>query len=391
MRKIKLCLILVITVLFSGCWDKVEIDRRVFVSTIGVDVGKDIDKERELKKTKESEIFAEQSIKKLNVTYAFPDISDFSPSKGRLQGDNTFLAQTYSMEGAMSEITAKSSRNVYLEHTRLLMLSRDLIQYPNTLKEVVDYVQRHPKLSRRMYVITTEGPPEEFIKIKPEIDKHIEAYITGLMENSNRNSSILPVTLNEFLKLLSENGNALIPSVKLDRSKKEIILTGVAVIKDYELKGYINSSETGDLEILRGNLKGGAKAIFEEGHPIDYEIDGINRKIKVDKQENKLNFTIKVELEGRLKGTSVDMTVFGGDELTKLEKKFDKSIALECEKLIQYTQKELKVDPIGLREYIKKFHPSIWREVKDNWEASYADANIKVDVKTSIRRIGVAN
>ena len=37
-------------VLLSGCWDKVEIDRLNFISTIAIDPGEDIGKEKELKK-----------------------------------------------------------------------------------------------------------------------------------------------------------------------------------------------------------------------------------------------------------------------------------------------------------------------------------------------------
>ncbi len=46
--------------LLSGCWDKVEIDRRNFISTIAIDPGEDIAKEKELKKLNSVEPFAER-------------------------------------------------------------------------------------------------------------------------------------------------------------------------------------------------------------------------------------------------------------------------------------------------------------------------------------------
>ena len=41
------------------------------------------------------------------------------------------------------------------------------------------------------------------------------------MESSKRNASILPVTLNEFLILLGDNGNAIIPTIKIDKEKRD--------------------------------------------------------------------------------------------------------------------------------------------------------------------------
>ena len=73
-----------------------------------------------------------------------------------------------------------------------------------------------------MYVVLAEGKSEEYIKYKPDMEKNIENYISGLMENSNRNDNIFPVTLNEFLILLSENGNALIPRITIEKDKNEL-------------------------------------------------------------------------------------------------------------------------------------------------------------------------
>ena len=76
-------------------------------------------------------------------------------------------------------------------------------------------------------------------------------------------------------------------------------------------------------------------------------------------------------------------------ELDSIESNFNKSLSEECEKVIKLTQKQFGVDPIGLREYIEKFHPSISDKVKDKWEEEYRDADIKVTIDTNIRRIGI--
>ena len=110
-------------ILLCGCWDKVEIDRLNFISAIAVDPGKDIDKEKELKSINPEDPFAEGQIKKINVTYGFPDMSMLGPGKSGSTQEKYINTQAYSMEDASSEAMAKSSRDIFMGQTKLLILS----------------------------------------------------------------------------------------------------------------------------------------------------------------------------------------------------------------------------------------------------------------------------
>ena len=88
-RLIMSVLIVLLPLVFSGCWDKYEIERKIFVSTIGIDVGEDIDKEQKIKAENKENQYGDKNIKKLKVTYGFPDISHFSPSQAVIDKDGT--------------------------------------------------------------------------------------------------------------------------------------------------------------------------------------------------------------------------------------------------------------------------------------------------------------
>lgn len=386
----KITLILIISsILLCGCWDNVEIDRVSFISTIGVDVGKDIGKEGDLKSISSKEPFAEREVEKIKVTYGFPDISSLAPTKGGSAEDKFITTPAYSMEDAVSKGNSKSSRTLNLRHGKLLIFSSEILAYPNTIKEVIDYLQRQPYINRVMQVVVADGSTEDYVKFKPNMEKSIDTYITGLMENSSMNATILPVKLNEMLKLLGENGNALIPRITLDKVKNELMLSGVAIIKDYTLKGYLNPIETSDLEILRGKLKSGKKVVYKYGHPVDFQIEGTKRKITVINNKNNIEFHIDILLEGQVKDYFVDGDVFSIEKLKDLEDDFNKSLSEECEKVVRITQNEFMVDPIGFRENVEKYHNALWNKVKGNWDNVYKSAVIKVNITTHIRRIGV--
>ena len=374
--------------LLSGCWDKVEIDRLNFISTIAVDPGEDIAKEKELKSINPEEPFAERQIKKINVTYGFPDMSMLGPGKNGSAQEKYINTQAYSMEDAYSEAMAKSSRDMYMGHTKLLILSSDLLEHKDTVKEIVDYLQRNPSISRMTQVVVSEGKAEDYIKFKPTTENSAQYYISGLMDNSKRNSRILSITLNEFLMLLSENGNSLLPRISLDKGKNELILAGAAIIKDYELKGYFTPLELMDIQLLSGKFKVGKKVIYMDGHPIDFIIDGYERKMRVDEKGDKLAINIDISIEGQVGGFCVDKKVLEKNELSKLQNAFNNSISGECEKVIGIAKGEFEIDPFGTREYIEKFKPSLWNKIEKDWKGKYKNASVNVNVNTKIRRIG---
>lgn len=375
-------------IFLTGCWDKVEIDRNAFVSVIGVDVGKDIRNKKVLEDVKPGEPFGERDLKRLNVTFAFPDISKYTSQNPEISSDKFVKTPAYSMEDALSNAVSKSSRTLNLGHSELLLLSDELLQYPEQIKEIADFLSRSPLVNRTMYVVMTEGNVEEFFNFNIEMEKTLGTYLTGLMESSKRNASILPVNLNEFLILLGDNGNAIIPAIKIDKDKNEILIDGIAIIKGYKHVGILSPQDTTVVEMLRGKLISGKKVIYKDKVPIDFEIDNLERKIKVTEDNGKLLFKINIDIEGRIKEYKVDRELFYDDTIEEIEKYFSNSLSEEGQKIARRVQREYGVDIFGFREQITKFMPSTWEKVKGDWEKAFKDAEIDVNVDVKARRIG---
>ncbi|NLM34908.1 MAG: Ger(x)C family spore germination protein [Clostridiales bacterium] len=388
MKKAMALVLVFMCIFLTGCWDKVEIDRNAFVSVIGVDVGKDIRNKKVLEDVKPGEPFGERDLKRLNVTFAFPDISKYTSQNPEISSDKFVKTPAYSMEDALSNAVSKSSRTLNLGHSELLLLSDELLQYPEQIKEIADFLSRSPLVNRTMYVVMTEGNVEEFFNFNIEMEKTLGTYLTGLMESSKRNASILPVNLNEFLILLGDNGNAIIPAIKIDKDKNEMLIDGIAIIKGYKHVGILSPQDTTVVEMLRGKLISGKKVIYKDKVPIDFEIDNLERKIKVTEDNGKLLFKINIDIEGRIKEYKVDRELFYDDTIEEIEKYFSNSLSEEGQKIARRVQREYGVDIFGFREQITKFMPSTWEKVKGDWEKAFKDAEIDVNVDVKARRIG---
>ena len=389
MKKAGILLLCFLVIMLGGCWDKVEIDRNAFVSSIGVDVGKDIKEKKKEKEAKPDEPFSERDLEKLNVVYAFPDISKYSAQNTQIPSDKQVKAQAYSMEDAMAKAAAKSSRSLNLGHAQLLILSAELLQYEETVKQVIDYLSRNPMLNRTMYVMICEGDVEEFFNFKLGMENTLGAYIMGLMENSKRNASIIPVKLNEFLVLLSQNGNAIVPALKIDKEKNEMLLDGIAIIKEYKMTGLLSPQQTSTVEMLRGKLVSGKRVIYKDGIPIDYLIDGLQRKLKVSQSNGKLFFSADITIEGKIREYTLDKELFSLNSIHEIQNYFNSSLSEEGERMVKFVQSEYGVDIFGFREYVEKYMPDLWDVIRDNWESSFKQAVINVNVDTNIRRIGI--
>lgn len=391
MKYKKILPVVLCTLLLTGCWDKIEIDRKLFVSVIGIDLGKDSGNKEEVKEIKPDDPFQGRvQQEKLTITYGFPDISELGPEKGGTAKDQFINVDAASMEDGILEATGKSSRSIHLGQTKLIMISSALLEESETFKEILDYLERHPNLNKMMQIVVVEGKAEEYVKYQPPMEKNIEYYLSGLMESSKRNATILPVTVSEMLVLLAQNGNAMIPRMSIEKEKNEITLSGMAIIKNYELKGYMTPIEVADLEIMRGKVRGAKRVIYKEGHSVDINIEDMDREIKISGDKNKLKFNIDIRLEGQLREYYIDKNVFSKEELNSLEKNFSKSISEECNIISKMLQNEFGVDPIGFREYLEQRKPALWREVKDKWEEAYKNADINVNIDARIRRIGVS-
>jgi len=371
----------------TGCWDKVEIDQKAFASVIGVDAGKDIGKEKQLKEINSSASFTGSKLDKIKVTYAFPDISKLGPEKGGTAVDKTMSIDAYSMQDSIDKIVNKSSRNLSFGHLKLIVLNTSILDYSSTFKEVIDYLQRQPAINRMIYIVFSEDKSEEILKFKPNMEKSVENYIIGILENNKKNNTSSPLTLNEFLEETSQNSTALVPVINIDKKSKDLKISKVAVIKDDKIKGYISTEQANNIQLINKKFKGGTRTIIRDGSPLDYSIENSERKIKIRDKE-KLSFDIKLNLEGQIKGHNIDKQISSKGDINKIEEDLNKAITQDIKEIIRISQTEYNTDILDLGGFIHKYHPKLWKEIKGNWNELYKTVDINVTADTKVRRIG---
>ena len=87
--------------------------------------------------------------------------------------------------------------------------------------------------------------------------------------------------------------------------------------------------------------------------------------------------TYAIETEGQL-----NEGVYGGDFVTNknikaVEAAVEREIVQDCMRVIRKLQKDFRTDLIYADNYIRKYHPKVWKEVGEDWENFFSQLDIR--------------
>jgi Ger(x)C family germination protein len=238
-----------------------------------------------------------------------------------------------------------------------------------------------------MRVLVTDSEASKIGEIQPKNEKLVFRYIRGILENESSNGRITDITFNEFVSSIGGFGNGLLPkiSIKSDEAK----IAGTGLVKDFKLIGYLSEADSYYFNSMMGKRKAGSTTVNIEDLTIDYVIRDSSRSIKlINDDPNNLDVSINLKTEGVVQSAEANEEIFNDELIKKAEQELNKLDEESCKSVIQKLQKEYKLDALSIGEYIRKFHPSVWDNVKDKWEEIYPNIKITPIVDNKIRRIG---
>jgi len=122
---------------------------------------------------------------------------------------------------------------------------------------------------------------------------------------------------------------------------------------------------------------------------ITIEIMRSKGKIKTSMVDNKPLLTVEIVTEGNIGEQHGKGPLTDKETIKVLESSLQNTIKKEVINAINITQKQYKADVLGFGDYLNKFHPKTWSEIKDKWQDLYSSAEVQVVVDAKIRRSGL--
>jgi len=389
-RYLDLSLVIMVSLLLSGCWSSKEIE------DLGLIVGTSLDLETGAISSEEQREARYANRELLTVT------NQLVTSETTVTGtkDGTPHQKAYknvsetgdAVLPTLRNMLLKSDKHSFAEHSKVTIIGEDLASAIN-LQQLLDFFLRELEIRPSGLLLVAQGRASQTLETN-EPTKIPAFQLVEMMSGHERTTKILPpMTIAKLEGKLYSDSSFLLQNVIAEDG--EVKFVGAAVIdgKTKKLRGFLNESDLEGITWITGEGKGGLVKAFDEksGSPIVYEILSMNSKIIPNVEEDRISFTIKIKSEGRIAEHWVlsDKT-FNNEFLKKAEKIIEKEIERLVMKTLEKIQQEYQTDVAGFGNRMRIDYPKVWKNAKKDWDQIFSEVPITCEVNISIKDYGTS-
>lgn len=378
MNKFKICfliLIIILTILATGCWDMVEINERIFPYTAGIDNNYQSVDQKD----------------KYIISFSYPNINALGNNPSSATKVFSVSTEASNIFEATHNLSNQIQEPIDLKHLKVLSISEDVAKDPNSIRQILDGINRDFVINKMVHLMVVKGSARELfnVKVKSQRQEAIDGSIYSILRNRQNSTRFTPKTINRFIRDMDTQGASHMP-VGI-AGNNEVIVSGAGVFKNYKLVGYLNEMENRDVAILNGDLvQDGLDTQYEDSN-LSLLIANLKSKRKIITVDEDIKVIFNVQVEGQINEFILDDNdKIDSDLIIKdMEKVLCKEMEKGLNKTIYKLQRELNADVIGILEHLYRFHPSLWEQVKDDWDSIFPQLDIKVNIDLNIRRRGL--
>ncbi|QHT59531.1 Ger(x)C family spore germination protein [Paenibacillus lycopersici] len=378
----------------TGCWDRVEIDKRGFV------VGVALDTAEQTGSSEKEDVPGT----KIRGTFQFIVPSGLKSSSGSAGSGSAGARRSYfnlaveesNMAALTAMLSSRTSRSPYYEHLKLIIISKAIASNDSMFSDVLDFFLRGKEMRRDMHVLVTDGKASDLMRVTSLNENYPVSYIESTISNTDETSYILPSSrLGDVHEHLLKPESFTIQRVRL--SGGSITLTGAALFdgSEHKMIGTLNGENTQGLNFLMGQVKGGILETAFKNTSIAIAVEDASRKIKLAGDDGeRLKFTVKISCDGTLIKSTLNTDLLDKAQTGTLEKLFESEIEKIAQKTIRTLQQKYKKDAMGLGSFMYQNHYRKWKRFSAEWETGrslFAKADIEVKANVKLRRIGDIN
>lgn len=362
--------------LMTGCWDKVEIDNRAFIGAMAID------------KFEPKEGEKESSRNRYAVTLAYTNAELFA-GKGEGEYDIVYTATGENIDTAIDSLATRLDKEIYFRHTQAIIIGENVAKDERLFRETLDVIERSPQIGRKVHFMIARGKGKDVLNTSTKDQETMGLFIRRLMEKNQRSSRTADADFGYILRSLHETHSAIIPTIF--SSKEDFKIAGCAVLKDFKMVGHLGELDTRNLMFMMDKMKSSLIPLNIEGIDLGLEVKNSKTEMKVFEKKGTLYTRFDIKGEGDLEQHKFEVRNEPLDDkyIDKIEKELDKYIENQIEETYKKIQNEFGTDIVQVSEYLRKYEPDKWEEVKDEWDEIYPKTQVEVHVDMKIRRVGV--
>ncbi|GIM45044.1 germination protein GerAC [Collibacillus ludicampi] len=288
---------------------------------------------------------------------------------------------------AKQNIQKNLNQRLFFGHTRVVAISSEVAK--TDISDFVDNMRRFPQIRRLLVPVIVPGRASQILEKDPKLEQIPVMYIKEMMESGAKIQLIPDISLGEFFINMSDSSihpimNMVTPT---DNGFK---WSGVAVFNGPKMVGQLNDEMVWAYMNLHENHPGGDIKIpcfDEKGKYSVFHARKAKTKVKVEKKNHQIHAYYQVDVEGDIRESECNLDFNNEEIINKIQKSAAEVYEARAKKMIQYVQKDIRADAIGLGFIVRARYPEIWRAV--NWEQEFPNVQIHVTYKVNMRRFGM--
>jgi spore germination protein KC len=372
--------VLLLPLLLTGCWDRIEVNDVAFVLASATDM--------------------EQGEIRSTAQIALPSSLGGAGSQGG--GGGTSGSKTYLMVSqtapspyqANKQIQAKLSRIINFSHRRVTIIGEAFAR--SGIGEGIDVLGRFPQNRLTTYVVLSRGPGYKLLDVEAPIEQSPSEMIRELAKSAMQD----PVSIQSMTNtLLTEGIDLAIPVMSTTESVPEKVgngqslvkLDGLGIFHDDKLSGYLTAEQTPMALIAMGQaLNPKLTIVLGDHHPQESAsivLNEIRRKLRPHLEEGEISFDLEVKANGLIL-ENVTRQELQHTMMMPLEKHANEYLAKEMQAIINETLHKHRSDIFGLSTAFKNKYPAAWKKIKHRWHDKLPEVKVRIRANIHLENSG---
>ncbi|MFC6230599.1 Ger(x)C family spore germination protein [Paenibacillus allorhizosphaerae] len=367
--------------MLSGCWSRIEINDRAFVTAIYMDK-------------------AEEGGYEVSLGFPLPNRLSISGGVSGVssEGGNPYTILTKTAESipvAIRKIRSDLSRELSWGHCRVIVVGERMARAG--LDPLMEFVAREPNFHTKSYLMVAPGLARDISKLTPVFER----LPNEVLREFARRRVTLDTSVKDFLEAAGKGGDTVAALLTIgememlsEKGKKSVWVgtDGAALFKGAKMIGKLTVPEMRAALWIQGKMKNSVISLNSptDGKPVSFIILTSKSKIRPVVLRDKIRFDVTIEAEDDVMSSESNIDLMDPVQIAKLESMLSEQLAGRIEKAVKKTKDE-EVDAFGFGRYVEWRYPKVWSQYKDRWRSVYKNCPIHVTARVAVKRTGVEN
>jgi spore germination protein KC len=381
-RRLMVILLIITSMVQTGCWDMREINEIGFVLAIGIDFSPDT--------------------KNYTVT-----VQIANPIPGQSNGKKTdttestwnCIAEGGSVFEAVRNLARISSKRLTWSHNTIIVLGEALAK--SDVTAVLDFFTTSPELRMKTAIVVSKGIASDYITSHAGSNPIAGLSLGDLFANAPLTAvSIQSDVKGVYSAFTSDYSQMLICGITMKKKvissdeqgniskNNTIALEGAAVFKKSKMIGWLTPEEARGVAWVLNNTKDTIVNVSDtdtKNRTVSIETKNVKCKIISEIDNGIPSITIKITGRGNVVEEDGPSSMEIIEFQNKIQKLLNKKISYEIQKGIDKVQKDYESDVLGFAQIVRVQNNNSWEErLKNEWQDTFPIIPIKTDVNINI-------